>query len=310
MIIYKYLDLKGALKTIKGNSVLLRTPEQFNDPFDCDICVSENEEKRAYELFVNYQMFKGLYDSLSTQAHLKMLANTFRKELMYFAKEIKREKRFEEQIYLRPLKNTFYKSIKKSETVLKSEFKEMLKGVYVTIKNSVIVSCFGSSFKQVLMWAHYADRHRGACVEFEIDDKDFKVVHYEKKKPRFELYKVLSIIFGHQFAGEDVDAEDEKYSFMYKPLLTKSLDWHYEDEVRCVYSFKKRDPKIYKSLDDEGKTVLLLKMPKIKRIFLGCNANKETEKEIRECSGDIPIIKMKKKKDEYGVEPEKEEDQD
>ena len=57
MIIYKYLDLKGAIKTIKGNSVLLDIPENYNDPFDCDIFATDEEEDKAYELFVNFQMF-------------------------------------------------------------------------------------------------------------------------------------------------------------------------------------------------------------------------------------------------------------
>ena len=304
MIVYKYSNLKGAIETIKGNSVLLDIPENYNDPFDCDIFTTDEEEKKAYELFVNYQMFKALYDSISTQTSLRPFANTFKKELLFFGKEIKKDKKFESQPYLFPLKNTFYKSIKKSKAELQMEFKDMLKDVYKKIKSSVIVSCFGSSNDQLLMWAHYADKHRGACLEFEIDDKDFKAVEYDKKKPEFELYKTLQIIFGHQFVGEDIDVENEKYSFLYKPLLTKSLDWEYEGEIRCVYSLNKRDPKIYEGLNDKGETILLLKMPKIKAIYIGCKMDNNSEKTIRECSGDIPIYKMKKKNGEYGLEPE------
>lgn len=306
MIIYKYLDFDGAMKTIKGSSVLLDKPENYNDPFDCDIFSTDEEEKKSCELFVNFQMFKALYDALLGKTALTPMANMFKKELMHFGKEIKKNKEFEPQLYLNPFKNTFYKKINKTKAGLQTEFKEMLKGVYAKIKDSVIVSCFGSSNNQLLMWAHYADKHRGACIEFEIDDKDFKMVQYEKKKPGFELYKTLQIVFGHQIAGKEIDFGSGKYDFMYKPLLTKSPDWIYEDEIRCVYSFNKRDPKIYEGLNDKGETILLLKMPPIKRIYLGCKMDSSSEKILRECCGDIPIIKMKKKKDEYGLEPEKE----
>lgn len=304
MIIYKYLDRKGAIETIKGNSVLLDAPENYNDPFDCDIYVTDEEEKKAYDLFVNFQMFKALYDSLLKTTSLTFLANTFKKELMLAGKMMIKEKKFESQFYLKIANNKFYKTIKKSKAVLQAEFKEMLKGVYRKIKESVIVSCFGSACDQPLMWAHYTEKHKGACVEFEIDDKDFKIMHYEKKKAEFDLYKALQIIFGHQLAKKEVDAEDEKYSFLYKPLLTKSLDWIYEGEVRCVYSVNKRDPKIYESTNDKGETILLLKMPKIKRIYLGCKSSSSFEKTIREYSGDIPLFKMKKKEEEYGLVPE------
>lgn len=304
MIIYKYLDQKGAIETIKENSVLLNTPEHYNDPFDCDIYVTDQEEKKAYELFINFQMFKALYDSLLKATSLTFLANAFKKELMFAGKIMIKEKKYEPQFYLKIANNKFYKTMQKSKAALQAEFKEMLKGVYRKIKESVIVSCFGSTCDQPLMWAHYTEKHKGACVEFEIDDKDFKIMHYEKKKVEFDLYKALQIIFGHQLAKKEVDAEDEKYSFLYKPLLTKSLDWIYEGEVRCVYSINKRDPKIYESTNDKGETILLLKMPKIKRIYLGCKSSSSFEKTIREYSGDIPLFKMKKKEEEYGLVPE------
>lgn len=304
MIIYKYLDFDGAVKTIKGNSVLLDKPENYNDPFDCNIFSTDEEEKRSCDLFVNFQMFKAFYTSLSKKTSLSPSANLFKKELVHFGKEIKKNKRFESQTYLKPLENAFYKSIKKTKAGLKAEFKEMIKGVYEKIRDSVIVSCFGSSNDQLLMWAHYADKHRGACIEFEIDDKDFKTVHYDKKKPEFELYKTLQILFGHQLAGEEIDFDSGKYNFIYKPLLTKSPEWIYEGEIRCVYSIKKRDPKIHEALDDNGKTILLLDMPPIKRIYLGCKMNRSSEKLVKDCSGDIPIIKMKKKYGEYALEPE------
>ena len=86
--------------------------------------------------------------------------------------------------------------------------------------------------------------------------------------------------------------------------MTKSIDWKYEGEIRCVYSAKKRDKKIYETLDDNGNIVILLKMPKIKKVYIGCNAADDFILDIKGLEKDIPIVKMKMKDDEYGVEPE------
>ena len=63
-VIYKYLDEYGAEKTIEKNSVLLKTPSKFNDPFDCYYYISKRERRKAFKLFMNYQFFKCLYNEI------------------------------------------------------------------------------------------------------------------------------------------------------------------------------------------------------------------------------------------------------
>lgn len=305
--IFKYLDEKGAKETVKNNSVILKTPLEYNDPFDCYFYITKLEEKEAFKLFMNFQLYKGLYDYLVKQnkkaSRMKHLAELYRKNVLITAKEIKKTKLFSNQAYLIPYRAAAYRYLDKKKTTLLSEFHEMLEDVFNKARASVIISCFGSSNDSVLMWSHYANKHKGACIEFEIDDKDFQKVDYSKKIAKHELCKTLEVIFGHEFLNKDVDGDDSKYSFMIKPLLTKSIDWQYEGETRCVYSAKKRDPKIYDYTDKDGKTSTLLTMPKIKKIYLGCKADDDFIKDIKNMSKDIPVIRMKMKENEYGVEP-------
>ena len=66
-----------------------------------------------------------------------------------------------------------------------------------------------------LMWAHYADHHRGICLEINVRQPDLCAaiqVQYRETYPSFRL-------------GADRDLS---------PFYTKSSDWQYEDEYRLI----------------------------------------------------------------------------
>jgi len=66
-----------------------------------------------------------------------------------------------------------------------------------------------------LMWGHYADHHRGVCLEFNVQTPDFCTaieVNYSAEYPQFSL----------------VDGTD------LSPFHSKSADWCYEQEYRLI----------------------------------------------------------------------------
>ncbi len=78
--------------------------------------------------------------------------------------------------------------------------------------------CFSDQWDSLLMWSHYADAHRGFCLQFKYSpeklptDCDFKPVRYSTHYPRIHAARV---------------SEREETL-----LLTKSTDWMYENEWR------------------------------------------------------------------------------
>ena len=65
------------------------------------------------------------------------------------------------------------------------------------------------------MWGHYADHHRGVCLEFNARTRDFSSateVNYNANYPTYRL-----------------DADKDL-----SPFFTKSADWAYEEEYRLV----------------------------------------------------------------------------
>ena len=86
--------------------------------------------------------------------------------------------------------------------------------------------CFSESWENSVQWSHYADRHRGICLGFDVADEQFKKVTYRKSPLRFDL---------HRFRSDAVYAQD----FSERLVSTKFDDWRYEKEWRL---YIKLDP--------------------------------------------------------------------
>ncbi len=302
MKIYKYLNQEDTIRTINNCSAKLNEPANYNDPFDSLFYVSQEELKSAYKIFINYYLFKNFYDELILQkkkpVRMKGLAKIFKKDLLMTASALKRTNWYEAQLYIVPFVSFAPKYLKKREKSLQKQFDSFVQEKINEIRRSILVSCFSEECNSILMWSHYAEKHKGACIEFEVESDDFHKVFYDKKLPLLKLSDLLSIYFAHDFLGKNIDFQKTEYRFAIDPLLTKSEDWIYEQEVRCAFSKKSRNDLIYK--DTKGN--ILLKMPKIQRIIFGCKADKGFIDKVTKISGDIPISFMKMSCDDYGVE--------
>ncbi|AEG01051.1 DUF2971 domain-containing protein [Methylomonas methanica] len=101
--------------------------------------------------------------------------------------------------------------------------------VWEALKNDLIhefrhcvgIYCLTERRDSILMWSHYADDHKGFCIEFEATDYTpvfggAQQVSYEKEYPEINFY--------------NTPIEDKvKLS-----LLTKFTDWNYEREWRIL----------------------------------------------------------------------------
>lgn len=84
-----------------------------------------------------------------------------------------------------------------------------------------------------LMWSHYADNHRGLCIEYDFSAFDpfsagviFAPVIYSPKRPQVPE-KLLNDV-----ATDQLDRQD--YRFLTSTLFTKDSVWQYESEWRIV----------------------------------------------------------------------------
>lgn len=99
--------------------------------------------------------------------------------------------------------------------------------------NSLGVVSFSETSRSLLMWAHYADEHNGMCIGFspevlsslprensETTPYAYYPVKVNYDTTRVDLYKLSSRLTYEEIAR--------------KVLTTKSDDWIYEKEHRCI----------------------------------------------------------------------------
>lgn len=88
--------------------------------------------------------------------------------------------------------------------------------------------CFSKSWSNPVLWSHYADKHRGLCLAFDVPNEALITVTYTRKR----------------LDPDDLFSTDQlvKDQAMIKILGTKFLHWRYEDEVRQFVSLADKDP--------------------------------------------------------------------
>ncbi|HEX6372499.1 MAG TPA: DUF2971 domain-containing protein [Longimicrobium sp.] len=87
------------------------------------------------------------------------------------------------------------------------------------------IACFSRSEYILLLWSHYAGKHTGVCLKFDISkDEEFfnapYLIDYPERMPRFNM---IDILLKRPHSG-----------IVQHALATKSKDWEYEQEVRIV----------------------------------------------------------------------------
>ena len=186
LTLYKYRSLAPAYgrdfidNVILHNRMWWQSPTSFNDPFDCDPVLVFGENA----------------------AERKQFAKRSSRHLVGVPRLARRSK------------------IKEMLRVPKSMREQQTRQAFREWMAESAVSCFSEVKDSPLMWAHYADSHRGVCFEFcEMLQPDpwlaFEV-DYTLDRPRVNI------------AGED------RQEVIKKGILTKSDVWRYEHEYRMV----------------------------------------------------------------------------
>jgi Protein of unknown function (DUF2971) len=90
--------------------------------------------------------------------------------------------------------------------------------------------CFSEDWTSPLMWSHYADKHRGICLGFDVLRSAVKSIQYDDKRIRGELGKYKT----GTFALTDELRDVLRY--------TKCHEWKYEKERRHLMSLASAVP--------------------------------------------------------------------
>ncbi len=99
------------------------------------------------------------------------------------------------------------------------EFRKAVKSWKDEFHDTIGLLCFSESWHNPVLWSHYADKHRGICLGFDIPDEYAIPVNYSKKR--------VAVRFQNNDQNQGLAPE-----FVNELLRTKYEHWVYEAERR------------------------------------------------------------------------------
>ena len=168
------------------------------------------------------------------------------------------------------------------------------------LSKTAYIKCFTETYQNNLMWAHYADSHKGVCIEYDIKrideesiiDNFFPVV-YSKKRDVFVSEELLIDYFNGE---KELDATRDA-----KGIFLKKADcWKYEKEWRaCIMN-----------VDNESASHIEISFPYVSAIYIGARTSQEDIERIKSKVAEftdkykcpIELYKMKLNETTYDLE--------
>ena len=232
--LYKYysFDDKGYhLDSFKNNKIWLSNPENFNDPYDCLLSFTgeklfnaliRTRENVVFELFEN----TNLKFTESEKNQIRKAKQPLKKiQEIIIKNELSREY---EIIDEKLLNNIVYET---DDSHIFEDLGSIINNIHY--QGSTVIRCFSEINNSILMWSHYAENHKGFCLEYdfktlginhEINVNLFPVIYRPK------LFNIDKHLFNN-------DNSLNYFSFILA-AIHKSKEWEYEKEWRLIFPLK------------------------------------------------------------------------
>lgn len=252
---YQRFDEDWLRETIVDRKIYLSSPGSINDPWDCQpfFNLARADDAACREKLAHY--FEGLarkYPGVTPPNQIRARIEAIRADPAAAR----------------------YQLVQQS-----SGLSQMIAGVWR-------MYCLTPICDSELMWAHYADRHRGLCIGFRRDSELMKhaaQVSYHQEYPDFD------------FTNEDVPHE---------VLLAKSIAWGYEQEFRLLAQERQHAvPGAEGLLTDENR--LAVPPATLSSVILGALADEDTERRVgrlvSESAEPIVLVRAVRSPNRYGL---------
>ncbi len=177
---------------------------------------------------------------------------------------------------------------------IKTKITAAIQSIRDKINEMFGISCFAQRNDNILMWSHYANKHTGFCVEYDLSKLKSQEallmlypVIYSNKRPLLPL----SMFDFSDIKNVKVVEGALPYAEIVESLLTKSDIWGYEEEWRIIHTLNNLDDqKLYEDI--------------ITGVYLGANISTDDEKLIIEkaTAKGVAIKKMRLLEDRYELE--------
>ena len=278
LFLYKYIDdeiFKTNMSSFLQGNILANSPRKFhctNDLFDCNPLMSKTPVD-TYFYTENFRQtlletYKNNGVQIPTCLHLNDWQSAFKEYITEY------------ETSLSP------KTKEDSWSLINKIISHHIDDIRILLCNylfdEVKISCFTLCKDNLPMWTHYANQHKGVCIEYETS----RITNNFFRRVLFPVNYTTNMINPFRIFLENHSIEE----FIISSCITKHYTWKYEDEWRFVIC-----PSCNKSFKYwHGETEdILFNFVKPTRVIFGVYAEDEFIKYVS------PICKQ------YGVEVNK-----
>jgi hypothetical protein len=225
--LYKYRPTTDfAISNFETDTVWLNKPSEYNDPFEFVEYLDFSRINLTLNRLMKEELISTLTEQFPVPDYIKQQAMN-----SDFPMKIIAEYQFKE------FEGRNEKDIIKIFEVLDDALKKIIIDRHIEkikkIQENMKVCSFCESPNQLLMWSHYADNHRGFCIEYNIS----------RWLPNDVRKRILCpVIYQKDFfdSTDHLLSQMEKGAFnILYPIIsgsTKSVDWEYEKEWRFIFN--------------------------------------------------------------------------
>ena len=265
--LYRYGSVNdNQLNGLKYSTVYLSNPVDFNDPYDTSFLIDTDS---IYTLTTDEEIsvFETRIGKPFTNKERTLLkeGKRFSEVILSGFPDEKFDPRFPKEML-----------IQLGEHFCSNHVQQIFKRLEEAIRNSVRICCFTTRYDNMPMWYHYANKHSGICIEFDIEESNslfkrllFPVIYNNERFNATEYIKHI----------DDPSMGLERFD-LYASLF-KSKDWENEDEWRLVL------------VGGVLETCPYMKV-KINAVYLGRNIKEEDKSKVLSIckSKNIPVYQV------------------
>lgn len=260
---------KLALKT---NEVFLSNPNTFNDPFDSTISLNYS---KCYVFFIK---FYGNLLGINKKFHLEIfiellqkLSNILLSSNIPFRNNSTEIEKMKLEIFILKIKTLILQN--RTSFLAKyifEVFNEDIEDLKNKLSNNFRISSLTIEKDNLLMWSHYANEHKGFCIEFDIS-KELEIYPYNSKYYRFLIHNLFPVIYSNERPELEtyLFRRDTIFEWYKNGLLRKFSAWSYEKEWRLI---------LLKNDCSKNGTVLFFP---IKAVYCGCKMDNNEINELK-----------------------------
>jgi len=236
-------------------------PSSFNDPFDCRPTINYDDDPFNINHHSDIPALKAVYEKYDASKSL-LIDDEIQAAIMAWCNE-------------------------ESSNELVSQL------IQNKIQNFGVKCFFRSGFDNPVMWAHYAENHKGFCVEYEYDWKRSLKVGNDYK------FLLSPVTYTSGISAVDLMQVLINPDLAIKQLLTcKASEWSYEQETRLIY--------FPMCKESAGESVDFPPSLKVSAIYSGIAAE-SIGNDLQEAAQTLGVELYQMKMTEFGLDAERDE---